>query len=371
MKTKIFRFLPAVGAALLLTACDSRVDLVKEKAPSEAVVSEETEINTETEAPEELETEQITEASSEQEPVDETGSAGSGTPALSLIFPIPVPAQELPQPSENMQTLKWKLSRMISGWEGRWSVYALNLKTEEELCIRDVSMPSASLMKLFIMGTVYQAIEDGVLERNSEIMGYMSGMIAASSNGDANRLLAKLGDGDHEKGIARVNDYIREHGYSADTHQYNGFQDDSLVFDEKHHNSVSARDCGQLLRLVYHRDFGSRRVCNEVEDWMLRQGTRYKIPAGIGADVPVGNKTGETDDIENDAAIVYAGPCDFILVVLSCDWPDKNAAQKQIQQIARRTYLSLTGQDTEDTRILIPEGIYLLSAHNQEYGGVS
>ena len=32
---------------------------------------------------------------------------------------------------------------------------------------------------------------------------------------------------------------------------------------------------------------------------MLRQGTRYKIPAGIGADVPVGNKTGETDDIEN------------------------------------------------------------------------
>ena len=371
MKNKIWRILPVLCTALLLGACDSQVDVRKEKMPSEASSPAQTDAREEdseslqTEPPEtEMQTEYADEAGAASRKGTEKAEQApkrSETP-LSQLAPIPFPAQALPQPSWSMQTLQWELSDMISEWDGRWSIYALNLNTEEELSIRDVSMPSASLMKLFIMGAVYQAIEDGILERDSEVMGLMSGMICASSNGDANRLLAKLGGGDHKRGIERVNAWIKSQGYSENTRQYNGFQDDSLVFDKKHLNSISARDCARLIEQVYHRQFGSRRVCNEIEDWMLRQGTRYKIPAGINADVQIGNKTGETDDVENDAAIVYAGKCDFILVVLSCGWQDKNAAQKQIQQIARKTYLFLTKQDDAQIRILIPAGIYLLSA---------
>lgn len=371
MKNKIWRILPVLCTALLLGACDSQVDVRKEKMPSEAAAPAQTDAREEDS--ESLQTEPP-ETEMQTEYADEAGAAsGKGTEKaeqapkrsetpLSQLAPIPFPAQALPQPSWSMQTLQWELSDMISEWDGRWSIYALNLITDEELSIRDVSMPSASLMKLFIMGAVYQAIEDGILERDSEVMALMSGMICASSNGDANRLLAKLGGGDHKRGIERVNAWIKSQGYSENTHQYNGFQDDSLVFDKKHLNSISARDCARLIEQVYHRQFGSRRVCNEIEDWMLRQGTRYKIPAGINADVQIGNKTGETDDVENDAAIVYAGKCDFILVVLSCGWQDKNAAQKRIQQIARKTYLFLTKQDDAQIRILIPAGIYLLSA---------
>lgn len=53
----------------------------------------------------------------------------------------------------------------------------------------------------------------------------------------------------------------------------------------------------------------SRGISNEIEDMLLAQQTRYKIPAGLPEGVLCGNKTGEMDATENDAAIIYAKDC--------------------------------------------------------------
>ena len=51
-----------------------------------------------------------------------------------------------------------------------------------------------------------------------------------------------------------------------------------------------------------------------------------------------GNKTGEMDTTENDAAVVYAQDCDYILVVLSSDWSSKDEAIARIASMSAMVY---------------------------------
>ena len=76
----------------------------------------------------------------------------------------------------------------------------------------------------------------------------------------------------------------------------------------------------------------------EMEALLLNQQTRYKIPAGLPEGVLCGNKTGEMDTTENDAAIIYGDECDYILVVLSGGWNSKDEAIGRIKGISGVVY---------------------------------
>lgn len=256
-----------------------------------------------------------------------------------------IPGLEVSPPENSMQILRASLLNMLSSFDGDWSVYVKNLNTGETMSINDTAMPSASIMKLFVMGTVYRAIETGELQRTDHLMSLMTDMISYSSNEDANALLSILGDGSYAAGIARVNEYIRSEGYSEKTHQYNGFQNEATVVDPDHFNHLCASDCGMMIEKIYHRTFGTRKVCNEIESMMLNQQTRYKIPAAIGDRAQVGNKTGETDDTENDVAIVYTSTCDYIICVLSSHWESKDQAQHRIQSVSSEVFSYFTDPD--------------------------
>ena len=72
---------------------------------------------------------------------------------------------------------------------------------------------------------------------------------------------------------------------------------------------------------------------------LLHQQTRtWKIPAGIPEGVPTGNKTGELDNCENDAAIVYAPYGPFMLSVMSYNIQYPGYAQAMIRTIASTVY---------------------------------
>ena len=95
-----------------------------------------------------------------------------------------------------------------------------------------------------------------------------------------------------------------------------------------------------MLGRIYRRSFISRKICNEIEQMMLDQATRYKIPRGLpeGEGAQCGNKSGETDTIANDAAVVYGPTTDYILVVLSNDWSSEDTANAQIAEVSRTVY---------------------------------
>lgn len=243
----------------------------------------------------------------------------------------------LPEGS-GLHLLKTQLTDQIDGYDGKWSVYIKDLTHDQTVLLHDEPMRSASVMKLFILGSVYRAIDEGELERTSELIELMSSMIRASSNTAANELVKRLGGGNFLVGLSEVNRYIQDEGYSSSTHMYNGFEDESLHPHPDHDNSTCVADVGQLLERIYHRTFGRRAVCNEVEEWLLGQGTRYKIPKALPGDVLCGNKTGETDTVENDCALIYTAEGDYILCVMSSDWKVKSLAQERIGQISAAVY---------------------------------
>ena len=234
--------------------------------------------------------------------------------------------------------LKRMIEKRLANYDGDWSVYVKNLETDESFVVNDQPMKSASVMKLFIMGTVYKAIEAGELERTDEVVSLLNSMITASDNEASNRLLYLLGNSSYADGIARVDAFIREYGFSDMTVEYNGFNNSATVMDPGHNNQVSAKDCGKLLEDVYRRSWINRSSANEIEQMMLNQQTRYKIPAGLPEGVSCGNKTGEMDTTENDAAVVYGRDCDYILVVLSSDWNSKDEAISRIASMSSMVY---------------------------------
>ena len=236
---------------------------------------------------------------------------------------------------KDMHILYDKIRNTVSSYNGTWSVYIGNLSTGQALIVGDRPMKSASVMKLFIMAAVYDQIDQGNLERTEETVSLLRSMIIDSSNEAANRLLLKLGDGSYAEGVAAVNRFVQLHGYSSGTHEYNGFQDSSSYVDPSHFNQIMAKDIGLLLSRIYYREFISRAVCNEIESMMLDQKTRYKIPKGIPEGILVGNKTGEMDSVQNDAAVIYGRDVDFVIVVLSMDVWDKDTACQDIQEISR------------------------------------
>ena len=250
----------------------------------------------------------------------------------------------IPAAQRTPYMLQVSLERMIEEYEGNWSIYVRNLNREgngSALSINVQPVKSASIMKLFIMGAAYDAMYNQRLARTDEVISRITGMIKASSNTDANRLLEILGGGSMREGIREVNAYISRLGCSDLTHQYNGFDNSDYVFDPEHNNTVYPPDCALFLEKIYHRDLGSRKICNEIENMMLEQQTRYKIPAGVAKvsdGVSIGNKTGEMDQVENDVAIVYSPACDYILCVFSNGWTDKETALKQIQSISEEVY---------------------------------
>ena len=226
----------------------------------------------------------------------------------------------------------------VETYDGEWSVYVKNLSTNESFVINDRPMKSASVMKLFIMGTVYKAFESGRLERTDEVMSLVNSMITASDNESSNQLLYLLGDSSYERGIAEVDAFIQEYGFSDMTVEYNGFNNPDTNTDSGSFNQVSAKDCGKLMEDIYRRTWVSRSVSNEMEALLLNQQTRYKIPAGLPEGVLCGNKTGEMDTTENDAAIIYGDECDYILVVLSGGWNSKDEAIGRIKGISGVVY---------------------------------
>lgn len=321
----------------------------EEQAALETEISSETETETgyetETESESETETELETESETETEMQTEQSAKNEVLEYRELSDTLKLKGFSLP-PIQSITLLKRVLENRISTYDGDWSVYVKNLRTNQSFVINDAPMNSASVMKLFIMGTVYKAFESGELERTDETMSLMKDMITYSGNDSSNTLLYKLGDSDYEKGIAKVDAFIQEYGFSDMTVEYNGFNNSATTFHADRYNQVAARDCGKLLEDIYRRTWVDRDVSNEIESMLLNQNTRYKIPAGLPEGVVCGNKSGEMDTTENDAAIVYGETCDYILVVLSNDWNSKDTAISRIREISALVYEYLNAEES-------------------------
>lgn len=192
-------------------------------------------------------------------------------------------------------------------------------------------MQAASLIKLYVAGCVYENYEAVSAQESysGETESLLSVMITVSDNTACNTLVSRLGSGDAQTGMAKVNQYCVSHGFS-DTHMGRLM----LQPNDADDNYTSVYDCCNYLKMA---NAGQLEGASRVLGYMQQQQRRGKIPAGIPSGVTVGNKTGELADVENDAAIVYGGDT-FVLCVMSEDLSDNYSAQRFIARISGAVY---------------------------------
>lgn len=247
---------------------------------------------------------------------------------------------------QTMEDLLAQIRLALPASNGSWSVYICDLSGGSEGTINDFSMQAASLIKLYIMGAVYENYDSLTQQYGAQtIDGYLQPMITVSDNDAANSLLSCLGGGDSSAGMEKVNSFCTEHGYNSTS-----MGRLLLASNEFGDNYTSAYDCGKFLKEIYQScaDTSSDPILAHAEDMyaLLKQQQRSnKIPADLPEGVKVANKTGELSNVENDAGILYDtySGNDLVICFLSENLTDTAAAQSTIAQLSRTIYLTYNG----------------------------
>ena len=252
--------------------------------------------------------------------------------------------------------LQNEITTRLSQYQGDWSVYLKDLSTEKTMEINEHAMESASLIKLFIAGTTYELIEKGELTETDTISHALHEMITVSDNESSNVLVRSFCDesGDFQTGLDKVNDFIQRMGFT-NTAQVNGIADPSLWVADGRINETSTADCGKLLEMIYDRELVSHFASFRFENLLNNQEVNYKIPAALPSGTHISHKTGEVDDTENDAAIIYTPFGDYIFCIMSTNLYDTGSAVDHIHEITSLVYNWFTSPIVEvDSETLLP-----------------
>ncbi|HTJ26751.1 MAG TPA: serine hydrolase [Candidatus Limnocylindria bacterium] len=219
--------------------------------------------------------------------------------------------------------------------------------------------PSASVIKLAIMATVYRAYDAGttspeqmIRTRASDLIGgsdvlagsppgkawsideLVKAMIHVSDNSASNTLITAFGMG-------TINATMR-HAGMTNSRLARHFADVVPAW-EVSKNVVTPADVATLLYTIERGaregipTIASPRSCRAMVDVLLGNDDGSKIVRGLPAGTPCAHKTGEIDGVRNDAGIIDPfGDLPYILVVLTKELDDTSAGNAGIAAIAHR-----------------------------------
>ena len=232
-----------------------------------------------------------------------------------------------------------KLQTLLSGLgfpsgNGTWSAYVCDLFDNTEGAVNEQKMQAASLIKLYIMGAVYENYDSLTGQYGqSSVDSSLYSMITVSDNDAANTLVSYLGGGDSSAGMQAVNNYCDAKGYS-NTHMGRLLLQSNQYDD----NYTSVSDCGHFLKSIYEGKDKEGSVEASEFSLLAAQTRRNKIPAQMPSDVKVANKTGELSNVENDAGIIYDSLNDLVIVFMSENLTEAGSAQSTIASLSRQIY---------------------------------
>lgn len=214
-----------------------------------------------------------------------------------------------------------------------WSAGFIDLTALESCYLESESMQAASLIKLFIMGAVYESYDSLCASYGTDhIDTLLYNMITVSDNDAANTLTNYLGQGDDASGRQVVSNYCLANGYNDSV-----MGRMLLAPTDNGDNYTSVKDCCHFLLKVYNNEIDH---AAEMLALLKNQQRTHKIPQGVPEGVETANKTGELSNVENDAAIIFAAH-PYILVVMSQQLSDVGTAQSNIASLSSTVYYTL------------------------------
>lgn len=192
---------------------------------------------------------------------------------------------------------------LLPGDEISLQLFDLNSKILLADINANVIRNAASLIKLYVMLAVFEAIARQELQETAEIERYLYRMIAVSDNGATNALILRLGQGDALQGLTTVNAMVRKMGFS-------GTRLKELIPDggKTYANQTSVADTTLFFRLLYEQKLINPYYSQKMKDILVKNiHDRIKTPQIKEDGVAVADKTGYVRGLNGDCGIVYQG----------------------------------------------------------------
>ena len=235
-------------------------------------------------------------------------------------------------------------------------VYFSDLTQKGGLYRGNETMPSASMIKVFILALAYQDIADGTLSRNEtftltrdNVVGgsgtlqnraygtrvplkeLLEKMIIDSDNAATNILIDRLG-------MENINAYMQAHGYHSSVLRRKMM--DLAALQAGRDNLTSVKDVGLLFKRLYNGTCVSPELDAEMLGIYDQQTDNDKIPARLPEGTVVAHKTGEVSDVRHDGGIVYTSNGDYVLVIFTSDYYPYDG----IAALSRKIYDAYTAE---------------------------
>lgn len=206
--------------------------------------------------------------------------------------------------------------RLLPGDEISLQVYDLNAKKMLADINGNIIRNAASLIKVYVLLAVYEAISRQELQETPELEHHLYRMIAISDNRATNHLIRRLGQGDAVRGIMAVNVLARKMGFS-------GTRIRELIPEggKTYANQTSVADTTLFYRLLYEQKLISPQYSQKMND-VLQKNIHDRIKTfQIKQDgVAVADKTGYVRGLNGDCGIVYQrglnSGCDYALSII-------------------------------------------------------
>lgn len=202
-----------------------------------------------------------------------------------------------------------------------------NMDTDAYVVHNDKQMNSASVIKLFILETVYKQLAKGEYELTDDKKEQLGYMITESNNPASNLFIDDFGGENEERRVTEeniINKTIKEQGYMYTELNRKMYDTTPPHGPSKYENYTSATDVCRFFESIYNKTLLEEPYNTDALELLKKQTRTGKIPAKIKEKYPeitVANKTGELSTVENDAAIIMCDDFNLAFVVLTGDIP--------------------------------------------------
>ena len=278
---------------------------------------------------------------------------------------------QFPIVAAEAQSLQNAVDSLAQNFKGDVGVCAINLDNGDTVTYNpDKMFPTASVVKIYVLGKLYQDIkagklsmDDKVILRNSDkvpgsgillfmhdgldlTLGDLSWlMINMSDNVAANLIVDKVG------GVGQVTDFIQQFGLSKTKMLAKIF--DKQVYGDSAERKVygigvtTPRETAAYLSKLYEGQVVDSQNSRAMVDLMKYQFYNTSIPRFLPTyrdTIMVAHKTGALDETRNDCAIIYTPRVNYILCFFTNNnedqrWITDNSGELLIAKISKLIYM--------------------------------
>lgn len=233
------------------------------------------------------------------------------------------------RPDKQSQNLEQVVRKNFHNTKGDYAVAIKNLKTGERYYYNEHKIfESASLYKLFVMGTVFQKIQNGDFDQTDNLSQKIetlnekfriSSESAELTEGEISlpvqSALTRMVTISDNYSALLLTEKVKLSQVALFLNQYS--LNDSHVGTNGESPVTSAFDLVSFFEKLYNQELASKDLTQEMLSLLKAQTINTKLPKYLPKGTITAHKTGELDFLSHDAGIVYTEKGDYVIVVLT------------------------------------------------------